>query len=1047
MNRIALTAALALTGLTGLATAGPGFWSSTGPFGGFIYQIESDPLDANLLYSTTNGGFYRSADGGDTWSRADDGLGDARSDLRPMVDVDQPSNVYVFDSYNRLFRSTDRAETWNATGFQGNSDLPAGIFPENLVDIPGSEGVMLLSLYIQPGTPGPLPVPLMRSDDHGATFTQAGIGLPNSGRFVALRFDPLNPNVVLAVHSESDYVELPEPQPYPPSIYRSIDGGQNWAPVFALPGDTPYFQPLSGGSISYAAGDTVYATANDGLVVRSDDRGLTWATVPSNAFASLLMANPSDANTFYYVSGRQLYLSSDGGTSGSPLSTGLSPNPSYLSTITGLAVGSDIMAMHADPGFPAPGTRLWLATRGNGILRSTNLGSSWTPASEGLAAVNIRAVAIHPLPSTASSSQGLRLYAGFGDSFFSSPAMYRTSGLASLQWQVQNEQLPASQIRSIVIDPTTARVGSSFSSAHIYASGGPSQAPGFLNAGLFKSINGGSLWSRIDAGLPLSPSFGGTEPWLGTVRQVALDPRSCEAEPRPPLPHCVLLPTPGVGDPAVSPLRRVYASATGHRDNSALPLTTFTHRLLRSDDGGSSWTPLDGNPGFPPSSQTQFVDAGTTYFVQRQVVPLPIAISPTDPDRLFVGTYMSPVCFDITLNADCSEAQFLAHVDVLTGVFRSDDRGATWTAVNNGLPRKTGLAPFVNVVAEALTLIMHPTNHDILWVSMADLQAPREERSPPIFKTIDGGLNWAAASVGIPQGTDIRAMAVDPGDGDILYAAGAGTVADPGSVYRSDDGGNTWRSISIGLPADAATAITVDPHNFNVLHAGTNTGVWTIEQLPDADGDGIPDAVENFAPGGGDGNEDEQLDSTQRQVGSTIVLFGLSRPEVIASVAKRIEGGGGYVTSEIVAGVGTCEQAVDVQNRLASRYGRDYLPGLIDYYRYPRDLIQFEIMDCAAATVDVTFHNADFASSYGWSMRFHGPSTPGDDASMGWYDISQRAELVAPNRWRLQLDANQFGSYRPVDDRIFFLGGPACYDDRILSAGFEAVSTALPGCN
>jgi hypothetical protein len=66
---------------------------------------------------------------------------------------------------------------------------------------------------------------------------------------------------------------------------------------------------------------------------------------------------------------------------------------------------------------------------------------------------------------------------------------------------------------------------------------------------------------------------------------------------------------------------------------------------------------------------------------------------------------------------------------------------------------------------------------------------------------------------------------------------------------------------------------------------------------------------------------------------------------------------------------------------------------------------------------------------------------------MGWHDISQRAQRIAPDRWRLQLDANQFGSYRPVVDRIFFLGGPACYDDRIMNSDFEAVSTALPACN
>ena len=136
-------------------------------------------------------------------------------------------------------------------------------------------------------------------------------------------------------------------------------------------------------------------------------------------------------------------------------------------------------------------------------------------------------------------------------------------------------------------------------------------------------------------------------------------------------------------------------------------------------------------------------------------------------------------------------------------------------------------------------------------------------------------------------------------------------------MFRSDDGGASWRSVSIGLPADSAFALAIDPHNPGVLHAGTNTGVWSIEQLPDGDGDGIPETVEDFAPGGGDGNGDGTPDAGQGAVGSTIVLFGLNAAKQASLAASK--GNSGYVTSDISATSGSCAQAVDVQNRLAAR--------------------------------------------------------------------------------------------------------------------------------
>jgi hypothetical protein len=112
--------------------------------------------------------------------------------------------------------------------------------------------------------------------------------------------------------------------------------------------------------------------------------------------------------------------------------------------------------------------------------------------------------------------------------------------------------------------------------------------------------------------------------------------------------------------------------------------------------------------------------------------------------------------------------------------------------------------------------------------------------------------------------------------------------------------------------------------------------------------------------------------------------------------------------------------------------------------------VRFEIPQCQQATVEITFHQAGFLpgvcpdfNDYQWSFRFYGPQVPGDNSTFGWYDLGSRATRVGPKKWRLTLDAGQFGSYRPNDpanpsnNAILFVGAPALSGDRILRSGFE----------
>jgi hypothetical protein len=222
--------------------------------------------------------------------------------------------------------------------------------------------------------------------------------------------------------------------------------------------------------------------------------------------------------------------------------------------------------------------------------------------------------------------------------------------------------------------------------------------------------------------------------------------------------------------------------------------------------------------------------------------------------------------------------------------------------------------------------------------------------------------------------------------------------------------------------------------------------------VPDNDGDGAPNNNESVAinPGGGlvgDGNDDGTPDALQGDVGSSIVLFA---PEIEplrlgrgtrALLAAAPQGATASFTIDVLGS--TCTRANDVAGSVAADKGRDFINGTSGRaYEYPRDLVRFELPLCGSAQVDVIFPNVtagglpDFNDEQ-WSFRIYGPSTPGVDATIGWHDLGARAQKISGTKWRLTLDANQFGSFRPVDNVILFQGGPAFSNDRVFRNGFE----------
>ena len=113
-------------------------------------------------------------------------------------------------------------------------------------------------------------------------------------------------------------------------------------------------------------------------------------------------------------------------------------------------------------------------------------------------------------------------------------------------------------------------------------------------------------------------------------------------------------------------------------------------------------------------------------------------------------------------------------------VYRSTDRGRTWTPVSTRLPRRT----------RATTLVVDPSMPSTLYlVSGRDWFAGRRAR---LYRSTDGGSTWTRIARRLRNVLDV---AVDPRDSRILWATSVRHLPGPswtGSVWKSVDGGASW---------------------------------------------------------------------------------------------------------------------------------------------------------------------------------------------------------------------------------------------------------------
>jgi len=322
----------------------------------------------------------------------------------------------------------------------------------------------------------------------------------------------------------------------------------------------------------------------------------------------------------------------------------------------------------------------YFGTPGGGVWKTTDGGQVWRPIFDKERVASIGALAVAPSDSNV-------LYVGTGEQTRGN-GVYRSTD-AGVTWKnVGLQDVPF--IQAIIVDPKNpdvAVVGGNSIGFGILWRPLPATAK-TANRGIFRTVDGGKSWTKVFS----------AEDSIGVV-DLCSDP----------------------GDPSTL-YAALYRPASGSGDSA----TEATSEIMKSGDGGSTWTPL-ASTGLPEKARGR------------------------------VGIALAPGTGGRRLYAIMEQ-----------GFFRSDDGGTTWQQSTKD-PRVTGNAYFSRVFVDT-------RNPDVLYVSQTSM-----------YRSTDGGKTFEAFA-GAPSGDDFHVAWIDPHDpARMIFGVDQGAIVtvDSGKTWSS----------------------------------------------------------------------------------------------------------------------------------------------------------------------------------------------------------------------------------------------------------------------
>jgi len=496
---------------------------------GAIHEFAVRPGNADVVWAATNNGAQVSRDAGRSWSgnllpvTGESFRGTYGIALRPG----DPDTILVASQENGMFRSADGGLTWSPA-----NDGLSTRWLHKVVFAPSEPDVAYVATHHG----------LFRSDDAGLTWEDRSDGLPYTF-LTPIAVDPTDPDVLyvgtaselVTTHTGHFNAGIHEGE----GLYKSTDGGRSWFrsdqgiyeaksaqlgthPVlpfnlwvdgesgrgaFFTPdaGDTWLFAPFRGSHYPMVFAFTrtiptvMYLTSwmDDGELMKSLDGGATWEDITQAVNVGVseetrskglldegvrrwfhlhgLAVSPSDPNVVYVgsvhdsvyrlfnLNGAHIFRSTDGGRTFTEVSNGFP-----IETETSV---NSLVVHPTDPDVAYAMTSLHETSTAIGIYKTTNGGNSWSPVNNGLDPLT-NDLQIDPIdPET--------LYAA------TESGVYKTSdGAAS--WRPLAIDEPGTPIIDLAIDPINPLT--------LYA---------ISPHNLYRTRDGGQTWYVSSLGLPL----------------------------------------------------------------------------------------------------------------------------------------------------------------------------------------------------------------------------------------------------------------------------------------------------------------------------------------------------------------------------------------------------------------------------------------------------------------------------------------------------------------------------------------------------------------